>query len=85
MGTIVFVPLSGLASVNQNNNNAGNNNQNNVFVPLSGLASVNFEGSKEYKLLIESFRPLIGVSFCKQVTGKLNKCLKTWFSSPYRG
>ena len=37
----VFVPLSGLASVNKMNMNLAQELQLSVFVPLSGLASVN--------------------------------------------
>ena len=39
---LVFVPLSGLASVNEISNNASMGILK-VFVPLSGLASVNFK------------------------------------------
>ena len=41
MGCKVFVPLSGLASVNKMNMNLAQELQLSVFVPLSGLASVN--------------------------------------------
>ena len=61
----VFVPLSGLVSVNSGSGQA-QIPQNRVFVPLSGLVSVNADsGNRFSRETIKSFRPLIGVSFCK--------------------
>ena len=37
-----------------------------VSVPLSGLTSVNMFDGYEGRFIKTSFRPLIGVNFCKQ-------------------
>ena len=62
----VFVPLSGLASVNKMGFGHFNTETIKVFVPLSGLASVNVKTTLVYAGVGMGFRPLIGVSFCKQ-------------------
>ena len=62
----VFVPLSGLVSVNVSSVYAYLCCSL-VFVPLSGLVSVNRSKLSSYSTEEKrGFRPLIGVSFCKQ-------------------
>ena len=60
----VSVPLSGLVSTNFCHLN-GFIAAVNVSVPLSGLVSVNCEKVIPVIYRTMSFRPLIGVSFCK--------------------
>ena len=60
----VSVPLSGLTSVNGDDEDSKLNNL--VSVPLSGLTSVNINLNILPFLSLLSFRPLIGVNFCKQ-------------------
>ena len=43
-----------------------------VFVPLSGLTSVNYDDEVNDMSIWSSFRPLIGVNFCKQYIKKMN-------------
>ena len=61
----VFVPLSGLVSVNlMSTPYEKTGSVDLVFVPLSGLVSVNVKPEFVH-LSGRGFRPLIGVSFCK--------------------
>ena len=80
---LVSVPLSGLTSVNE----IGNGNWIDGFgvsVPLSGLAFINML-KISVLLFLESFRPLIGVSFCKLMQSCYFADKIPSFSSPYRG
>ena len=61
----VSVPLSGLASVNVAAMMGAAVAIGLVSVPLSGLASVNTIDDYQVSTTFNSFRPLIGVSFCK--------------------
>ena len=79
----VFVPLSGLVSVNSVDFYL-DRNVDAVFVPLSGLVSVNNLVEEDLVHSLVSFRPLIGVSFCKPIAEIILKNLSE-FSSPYRG
>ena len=64
----VFVPLSGSVSVNGSAVLTLMEYDNySVFVPLSGSVSVN-EYDITGSIPTDSFRPLIGVSFCKPYT-----------------
>ena len=63
----VSVPLSRLVFVNMEKL-AGRWNPEQVSVPLSGLVFVNSESFPVTTATHSSFRPLIGVSFCKLVT-----------------
>ena len=65
MHGLVFVPLSGLASVNYSYQMIRWGDLVIVFVPLSGLASVNYTLYFIINTIFKGFRPLIGVSFCK--------------------
>ena len=56
----------------------------NVSVPLSGLTSVNFFLIRLYYLYSSSFRPLIGVNFCKHATVSL-RTLRGLVSVPLSG
>ena len=65
-GLFVSVPLSGLVSVNACTKISWNGCVITVSVPLSGLVSVNDNEKKTGQYITKGFRPLIGVSFCKQ-------------------
>ena len=81
---LVSVPLSGLTSVNCYRIRYMLDYI--VSVPLSGLTSVNnMSGRYTTILWTESFRPLIGVNFCKLLLIFLNSFILLLFPSPYRG
>ena len=70
---IVSVPLSGLVSVNLCSRFLYGCKRK-VSVPLSGLVSVNMNGIGEIiSGIVDGFRPLIGVSFCKLRQEKLKR------------
>ena len=84
---LVSVPLSGLVSVNTIELSFSSEEPY-VSVPLSGLVSVNPEDNPDKVSVPQvGFRPLIGVSFCKQyLTVSNGSCLyDSAFPSPYRG
>ena len=58
-----------------------------VSVPLSGLTSVNNDDAETKRLQKElSFRPLIGVNFCKQDVLMYSRGIEVdLFPPPYRG
>ena len=84
---MVFVPLSGVISVNFNPNARDKNVDETVFVPLSGVISVNFNPNARDKNVDETvFVPLSGViSVNNHLTNIHSELSSIKFSSPYRG
>ena len=81
---IVFVPLSGLASVNKVPEEFDGIIYDS-FRPLIGVSFCKRNSVSNVNKPNNSFRPLIGVSFCKHKSeAEVQKAIDK-FSSPYRG